>query len=124
MSTDLWMVIAVIPQFRLDTVTRALEDVPGFNGMTVTDCRGFGHERLGREDEAPSAAPGIGSDLRDFKPRVKLEVAVAGRAVADTVAGAIARSARTGRGGDGKIFLIALEHAVRVRTMTTDREAL
>ena len=123
MGTDLWMVIAVIPQFRLDTVTRALEDVPGFNGMTVTDCRGFGHERLGRETDAQSA-PGIVYDLGDFKPRVKLEAAVAGRAVADALVAAVARSARTGRGGDGKIFLVPIAHAVRVRTMTYDREAL
>ena len=124
MATDLWMVIAIVPRFRLDGVTRALEELPGFGGLTVSDCRGFGHERLAGETAEPGDAPGIETDLTDFKPRVKLEAVVAGRAAADAIVAAIAQTAHTGRGGDGKIFLIAVEQAVRIRTLAVDHDAL
>ena len=124
MPVELWMVQAIVQPFKLDAVTRALERVPGLGGMTVSECRGFGHERLGTEAPDPEHPRRQDDDLTDFKPRVRLEIAVAGRERADAVAEAIARSAHTGRGGDGKIFLWPLARAIRIRTMATDKDAL
>ena len=126
MTVELWMVQAVIREFKLDVVTRALEQVPGFGGMTVSDCRGFGHEKLGTEEEDRNspAAHRPADDLADFKPRVRLEIAVAGRERADAVAETIAQVAHTGRGGDGKIFLWPLSRAVRIRNFGADELAL
>ncbi|HKO91843.1 MAG TPA: P-II family nitrogen regulator [Polyangiaceae bacterium] len=126
MAVELWMVQAIIREFKLDAVTRALEQVPGFGGMTVSNCRGFGHEKLGTENEDRDN-PGARrpeDDLSEFKPRVRLEIAVIGRERADAVAGTIAESAHTGRGGDGKIFLWPLSRAVRIRNFGEDELAL
>ena len=126
MAAELWMVQAIIRDFRLDAVTRALEQLPGFSGMTVSDCRGFGQEKLRTEEEDRDhpAAHRPEDDLTDFKPRVRLDVAVAGRERADAVADAIARSAHTGRGGDGKVFLWPLAAAIRIRNYGLDEHAL
>ena len=126
MALELWMVQAIIQAFKLDAVTRALEQVPGFGGMTVSDCRGFGHEKLGMEEE-DRAQPGARrpeADLTDFKPKVRLEIAIAGRERADAAADAIARSAHTGRGGDGKVFLWPITRAIRIRSFGIDESAL
>ncbi len=126
MATELWMVVAIIQGFKLDAVTRALQQQSGFGGMTVSDCRGFGHEKLGTEEEdrAQPAARRPETDLTDFKPKVRLEIAVAGREHADAVADAIAKSAHTGRGGDGKIFLWSMSRAIRIRSFGLDESAL
>lgn len=124
MAAELWMVQAIIREFRLDAVTRALEQLPGFSGMTVSDCRGFGQEKLRTEDADHPGARRPEDDLNDFKPRVRLDVAVAGRERADAVADAIARSAHTGRGGDGKVFLWPLTAAIRIRNYGLDERAL
>ena len=126
MPVELWMVEAIIRGFKLDAVTRALEQVPGFGGMTVSDCRGFGHEKLGTEHETGehSVARRSDDDLTDFKPKVRLEIAVAGRDRADAIAEVVARSAHTGRGGDGKVFLWPLARAIRIRTLTSDKDDL
>lgn len=118
---DLWMVLAIIQEFRLDTVMLSLERIPGFGGMTVSECRGFGQEHL-HEARAPGEPHSHG--LVDFTRKVKLEAAVAGRDAADEVMDAIARAARTGRRGDGKIFAWPLARAVRVRTLEKGRRAL
>ena len=126
MATELWMVVAIIQGFKLDAVMRALEQQPGFGGMTVSDCRGFGHEKLGTEEE-DRELPGTrrpDTDLTDFKPKVRLEIAVAGREHADALADAIAKSAHTGRGGDGKIFLWPMSRAIRIRSFAVDESAL
>lgn len=126
MAVELWMVQGIIQGFKLDAVTRALEQLPGFGGMTVSDCRGFGHEKLGTEEEDRDrrSARNAGDDLTDFKPKIRLEVAVAGRERADAVADAIARSAHTGRGGDGKVFVWPLSRAIRIRNFSMDESAL
>lgn len=126
MTDELWMVMAVIQPFKLDTVTRALENVVGFAGMTVSDCRGFGREKLDlsgeREDEAQRYQSEAG--LIDFTSKVRLEIAVAGRENADAVADALLQSAHTGRRGDGKIFLWPIARAVRIRTHEGGADAL
>lgn len=123
MSDDLWMIEAVIQPFKLDAVTLALEELPAFRGMTVSDCRGFGQEKLSAPatggsmptaDRAPR--PRTDVDLIDFTTKLKLEVVVAGLAGADQVVEAIARTAHTGRRGDGKIFVWPVARVVRVRT--------
>lgn len=126
MAVELWMVQAIIQGFKLDAVTRALEQLPGFGGMTVSDCRGFGHEKLGmeQEDRDQPGARRPEADLTDFKPKVRLEIAIAGRERADAVADAIARSAHTGRGGDGKVFLWPVAGAIRIRNYSVDEAAL
>ena len=126
MAVELWMVQAIIRGFKLDAVTLALEQLPGFGGMTVSDCRGFGHEKLGTEEEdrdQPNARRPE-ADLTDFKPKVRLEIAIAGRERADAVADTIARSAHTGRGGDGKVFLWPITRAIRIRNRSLDESAL
>ena len=123
---ELWMVQAIIQGFKLDSVTRALEQLPGFGGMTVSDCRGFGHEKLGTEGEDRDRPGGHRpeADLTDFKPKIRLEIAIAGWERADAVAETIARSAHTGRGGDGKVFLWLLSRAIRIRNHGLDEDAL
>lgn len=125
-DTDLWMVMAVIQEFRLDAVTLALEQLPGFGGITVSDCRGFGQEKmrgLGQSSGASTTGQ-RSSGIADFTAKVKLEVVVAARENADSVAETIARAAHTGRHGDGKVFAWSLSHAIRIRTMESDRAAI
>ena len=130
MSDAMWLVEAIIQPFKLETVTLALARVPGFGGMTVSDCRGFGRGKLDAEVAASerNAQPHRGLDveveLADFTAKVKIEVAVATRGVADAVVEAIKQSAHTGRRGDGKIFMWSIERAIRVRTFQVDEAAL
>ena len=126
MAEQLWMIVAVIQPFKLDSVTRALEHVPGFAGVTVSDCRGFGREKLDRSRENPEEAQRYqgDADLVDFTPKVRLEIAVAGRDCADAVADALLQAARTGRRGDGKVFLWPMSAAMRIRTLERGAEAL
>ena len=121
---DLWMVEAVIQPFKLDQVSFALQDVPGFAGMTVVDCRGFGHGRLepARDPAGPARSGQMG--LVDFTAKLKVEVAVCGRATADRVVEAISRAAHTGLRGDGMVFLWPLVRAVRIRTGDENASAL
>ena len=126
---DLWMVHAIVKDFKLDAVTQSLTQLAGFGGMTVSDCRGFGHERLGPELEderggGGSAFRAAGPDMDEFKRRLRIEVVVAGRERADAVVDAIARGAHTGRGGDGKVFAWPIARAVRVRTFAAGADAL
>lgn len=126
MSDDLWMILAVIQPFKLDSVTRALENVVGFAGMTVSECRGFGREKLeladGGENDTTRYQPDSG--LIDFTAKVKLEIAVAGRDRADAVVEQLTQAARTGRRGDGKVFIWPIVNAVRVRTAEAGARAL
>lgn len=127
MADDMWMIEAVIQPFKLDAVTLALEEIPAFRGITVSDCRGFGQEKLaGAHDPARGASPphSHGGDFIDFTTKLKLEIAVAGRAAADLVVDTIARTAHTGRRGDGKIFAWPIARVVRVRTLEEDVNAL
>ena len=110
------MVCAVIKPFKLDDVREALSGV-GVQGITVTEVKGFGrqkgHTELYRGDEY----------VVDFLPKVKIEVAV-DESVLDAVIEAISNSANTGKIGDGKIFVYALEQVIRIRTGETGAEAL
>lgn len=99
---------AIIKPFKLDEVKEALHDI-GVSGMTVTEAKGFGRQK-GHTELYRGAEYVV-----DFLPKVKLEVVVEDD-VAERVVEAIATAARTGRIGDGKIFVLPVEEAVRIRT--------
>lgn len=131
MRDEMWMVEAIIQPFKLETVTLALAGLPGFGGMTVSDCRGFGRGKLAA-DAAASEPPSPDAprrnqaepEIADFTTKVRIEIVVATRETADAVADTIAQSTHTGRRGDGKIFMWAIQRAVRVRTFQVDAAAL
>ena len=110
------LVSAVIKPHKLDEVRDALAPL-GVAGMTVTECRGFG-----RQKGQPEIYRGAEYNIR-LLPKAKIEIMVDDGQV-DAVVEAIVRSARTGRIGDGKIFVASLGHAVRIRTGETQAEAL
>lgn len=125
-DVELWMVVAIIQPFRLDVVTLALQEIPGFGGMTVTDCRGFGRGKVNDEadrNDAENRGDSV-ADVVDFKPKLRLEVAAAGREQSNLVVETIARAAHTGRRGDGKIFAWPFTRAVRIRTFEEGERAL
>jgi nitrogen regulatory protein P-II 1 len=107
---------AVIKPFKLDEVKEALHDV-GVSGMTVTEVKGFGRQK-GHTELYRGAEYVV-----DFLPKVKLEVVV-DDSLAPRVVEAIAAAAKTGRIGDGKIFVSPVENALRIRTGEQDSDAL
>ncbi len=107
---------AVIKPFKLDEVKEALHDV-GVSGITVTEAKGFGRQK-GHTELYRGAEYVV-----DFLPKVRLEVVVDDDQT-ERVIEAIANAARTGRIGDGKIFVSAIESAVRIRTGERDSDAL
>jgi len=107
---------AVIKPFKLDEVKEALHDV-GVSGITVTEAKGFGRQK-GHTELYRGAEYVV-----DFLPKVKLEVVV-DDGLADRVVEAIAAAARTGRIGDGKIFVTNLEYALRIRTGEQGSDAI
>jgi len=102
------LITAIIKPFRLDDVRKAISDV-GVQGVTVTEVRGFGRQR-GHTEIYRGAEYAV-----EFVPKTKVEIAVVD-GLADQVIEAIAGSARTGKVGDGKIFVFELEQVVRIRT--------
>lgn len=110
------LITAVIKPFRLDDVRNALAEV-GVNGMTVTEVKGFGRQR-GHTELYRGAEYVV-----DFLPKAKVEVAVS-EELAERAIEAIAAAARTGKVGDGKIFVLELEQVVRIRTGETGETAL
>jgi nitrogen regulatory protein P-II 2 len=110
------IVMAIIKPFKLEEVRDALTAI-GVRGLTVTEVRGYGRQK-GHTEIYRGAEYAV-----SFLPKVKIEVAV-NSAQLDAVIEAIASSARTGRIGDGKIFVIDLEHALRIRTGDLDAEAI
>lgn len=110
------LVVAVIKPFKLDDVREALAEV-GVQGITVTEVKGFGRQK-GHTELYRGAEYVV-----DFLPKIKLEVAVADDQV-DRVVEAIQASAKTGKIGDGKIFVVNLEQAIRIRTGETDTDAI
>src|ERR1700734_2799982 len=102
------MVIAIIKPFKLDDVRSALAEI-GIQGITVTEVKGFGRQK-GHTELYRGAEYVV-----DFLPKVKLEVVV-DDALAERVVEAIANAAQTGRIGDGKIFVLPVDTAVRIRT--------
>jgi nitrogen regulatory protein P-II 2 len=109
-------VMAVIKPFKLDDVRNALT-AAGVHGLTVTEAKGFGRQK-GHTEIYRGAEYTV-----NFLPKLKIEVAVASDQV-DTVVAAIVGAAKTGQIGDGKIFVMSLDHAVRIRTGETDETAL
>ena len=102
------LIIAIIKPFKLEEVKAALSEV-GVEGMTVTEVKGFGRQKGHTEIYR-------GSEYTvDFLPKVKLEIAVAD-AVAAKAIDAIVASAKTGKIGDGKIFVLPVDEVVRIRT--------
>jgi nitrogen regulatory protein P-II 2 len=110
------MVVAIIKPFKLDDVREALSEV-GVQGITVTEVKGFGRQK-GHTELYRGAEYVV-----DFLPKVKLELAVTDDLLERTLE-AISRAARTGKIGDGKIFVLPLEQAIRIRTGETDAEAI
>ncbi|WP_297917992.1 P-II family nitrogen regulator [Metallibacterium sp.] len=110
------MVMAIIKPFKLDDVRGALSDI-GVTGITVTEVKGFGRQK-GHTELYRGAEYVV-----DFLPKVKIEAAVP-EALVERVIEAIESSARTGKIGDGKIFVSALEQIVRIRTGETGGDAL
>ena len=107
---------AVIKPFKLDEVKEALHEV-GVSGITVTEAKGFGRQK-GHTELYRGAEYVV-----DFLPKVRLEVVVDDDQV-DRVVEAIANAARTGRIGDGKIFVSTIESALRIRTGERDSDAI
>jgi nitrogen regulatory protein P-II 1 len=107
---------AIFKPFKLDEVKDALAEV-GVHGMTVTEVRGFGRTSGKKEVYRGSAY------VVDFVPKVKIAVVVPDEIVHDVLE-AIERSARTGSIGDGKIFVLPVEEAVRIRTGERGKEAV
>jgi nitrogen regulatory protein PII len=109
-------IAAIIKPFTLDDVREALAEV-GVQGMTVTEVKGFGrqhgHTELYRGAEY----------VVDFLPKLKIEIAVSDEQLEQAIE-AISTAARTGKIGDGKIFVSELEQAIRIRTQEVDADAL
>jgi len=110
------LVSAIIKPFKLDDVREALSDM-GVQGVTVTEVKGFGRQK-GHTELYRGAEYVV-----DFLPKVKIEAAV-DDALVDQVIEAISNSANTGKIGDGKIFVVNLEQAIRIRTGETGPDAL
>jgi nitrogen regulatory protein P-II 2 len=110
------LVIAIIKPFKLNDVRDAVAGL-GISGLTVTEVKGYGRQKGHTEIYR-------GSEYTvNFLPKIRVEVAVPSENAARVVE-AITAAARTGQIGDGKIFVTPLEHAVRIRTGETDRDAL
>ena len=110
------LISAILKPFKLDAVRNALSDI-GVQGMTVTEVTGFGRQK-GHTELYRGAEYVV-----DFLPKVKIEAAIADELV-DRAIEAIEGAARTGKIGDGKIFVSTLEQVVRIRTGETGQEAL
>jgi nitrogen regulatory protein P-II 2 len=110
------LITAMIKPFKLDEVREALSGL-GVQGLTVTEVRGYGRQKGHREIYR-------GAEYTvNFVPKVKIEVATADN-MADRICETIVQSARTGEIGDGKIFILPIEHALRIRTGESDEAAL
>lgn len=107
---------AIIKPFKLDDVKEALKDI-GIQGLTVTEVKGFGRQK-GHTELYRGAEYVI-----DFLPKIKLEIIVSDDAVTKVV-DAIVESARTGKIGDGKIFILPMEEVIRIRTGERGEDAL
>jgi nitrogen regulatory protein P-II 2 len=115
-SSTVKLVTAIIKPFKLDDVRQAVTDL-GIQGVTVTEVQGFGRQRGHKELYR-------GAEYRiDFVPKTKVELAVED-SVCEQVVEAIANVARTGKVGDGKVFVFNLEQAIRIRTGEMGPEAI
>ena len=107
---------AIVKPFKLDEVREALSEI-GVTGLTVTEVKGFGRQK-GHTELYRGAEYVV-----DFLPKVKVEVVVADSLV-DKAMDAIVKAARTGKIGDGKIFITSVERVIRIRTGETDEAAI
>ena len=107
---------AIIKPFKLDEVKEALQEV-GLQGITVIEAKGFGRQK-GHTELYRGAEYVV-----DFLPKVKIDVAIDDKDL-DRVIEAITKAANTGKIGDGKIFVVNLEQAIRIRTGETDTDAI
>ena len=107
---------AIIKPFKLDEVREALSEI-GVSGLTVTEVKGFGRQK-GHTELYRGAEYVV-----DFLPKIKLEIVVADSTV-DAAIDAIVKAARTGKIGDGKIFVTPVEQVVRIRTGETNEAAI
>jgi nitrogen regulatory protein P-II 2 len=110
------MVTAIIKPFKLDDVRSALADI-GVQGITVTEVKGFGRQR-GHTELYRGAEYVV-----DFLPKMKLEIAIKDDQLEATI-DAISKAANTGKIGDGKIFVTAMEQVIRIRTGETGADAV
>jgi nitrogen regulatory protein P-II 2 len=110
------MVIAIVKPFKLDDVREALSEI-GVQGITVSEVKGFGRQK-GHTELYRGAEYVV-----DFLPKVKIEVVVAD-GIVEQVIESITKAARTGKIGDGKIFVASVEQVVRIRTGETGEEAV
>ncbi|CAA0126280.1 Nitrogen regulatory protein P-II 2 [Halioglobus japonicus] len=110
------LITAIVKPFKLDDVREALSEI-GVQGITVTEVKGFGRQK-GHTELYRGAEYVV-----DFLPKVKIEVAVADGVVEQTIE-AITKAANTGKIGDGKVFVAALEQVIRIRTGETGEEAI
>ena len=110
------LIIAIVKPFKLDEVREALNAL-GVSGMTVSEVKGYGRQK-GHTEIYRGAEYVV-----NLLPKVRVEVAVPTE-LADKAVAAIAKGARTGQIGDGKIFVTSLDRAVRIRTGETDSDAI
>jgi nitrogen regulatory protein P-II 2 len=110
------LITAIIKPFKLDDVREALAEV-GVQGITVTEVKGFGRQK-GHTELYRGAEYVV-----DFLPKVKLEIAIDDDMV-DSVVETVTKAAKTGKIGDGKIFISSLEEVIRIRTGETGSEAV
>ena len=110
------MVMAVVKPFKIDDVREALTDL-GVEGLTISEVRGYGRQK-GQTEIYRGTEYAV-----NFLPKMKIEVAVGDEQV-ERVVETIEKSATTGRIGDGKIFVLDVAHAVRIRTGETNQDAL
>ena len=110
------LVTAIIKPFKLDNVRESLSEI-GVQGITVTEVKGFGRQK-GHTELYRGAEYVV-----DFLPKVKIDVAIDDKDL-DRVIEAITKAANTGKIGDGKIFVVNLEQAIRIRTGETDTDAI
>lgn len=107
---------AIIKPFKLEEVKEALSDL-GIEGMTVTEVKGFGRQKGHTEIYR-------GSEYTvDFLPKIKIEVVLAD-AMVDSATTAVVKAAKTGKIGDGKVFVYPIEEAIRIRTDETGEKAI
>jgi len=110
------LIVAIIKPFKLDEVREALSDI-GIQGMTVMEVKGFGRQK-GHTELYRGAEYSV-----DFLPKLRLELALADELVEQAIE-ALCSAAHTGKIGDGKVFVMSLEQAIRIRTGEQDAAAL
>lgn len=115
-QSDMKQITAIVKPFKIDEVRDALSDL-GVNGLTVTEVKGFGRQK-GHTELYRGAEYVV-----DFLPKIRIDVVVEAHQT-EAVIDAIIRAARTGKIGDGKIFVTSVEQAIRIRTGESGIEAL